>query len=652
MADGAFTPISVFYSYSHKDEDLRLELEAHLAALRRSGLISEWHDRMIDPGQQWKDQIDQYLDSAQLILFLISSDFINSGYCMDVEVARARERHKRNEAILVPIILRPVLWQVILWLEELQALPKNALPIVQWSPRDLAYVSVCEGILRIAHRPAPTLEPRRPSSSRARKRFFDTAIPAQVPVNKPSALLVMVRRSDSPGLVGVVQAEPEYHMSGEDVKSKPATLHFPTQDGVPQPLDLTVKLESPQFEPKSQTKTIHVPPKGDSQPHVLLLQPTELGDLTLNVELTLGSEQIASCMLRTVGVAAELAEEPPRQSTATSAAANLEEEAEPDTEDIKRKLEEARGQEEMPSRLKTEQERRLAAERAQHEEYERKGAEEKQSQDLERHRQAAEQARLEQEHRPAEEKARLQEEERKYAARAPAAPAPGPTRIARGEGNLERNRSGQGQHGGSDAYWSRTKVGVPQESSFGLMKYALAACLVVIAGGVGSYVLFQPSASRSPTVGSAAPTEASLPSGLDPGLRATYEKAGRGDPAAMYSIAIAYSSGEGAKKDDTEATKWFSKAADAGLTDAMYELGVSYANGRGVPQNYGEAATWFRKAADAGDADAMVSLGKVYENGYGVTENRAEAIAWYRKAAVAGNQSAKQELDRLGESPQ
>ena len=302
MASDSYTPINVFYSYSHKDEDLRLELEAHLAALRRSGLISEWHDRKIEPGQQWRNQIDQNLDSAQLILFLISADFINSGYCMDVEVARALERHKKNEAVIVPVIVRPVLWQSIPWLHELQALPKDALPIIQWSPRDLAYVSVCEGILKLLHRPAPAA-PRHGSSSRARKRFFDTAIPARVPINKPSALLVMVRRSDSPGLTGVVEAEPDYQMSGRDVRSKPATLRFPTQGGVPQPLDLVVKVEAPEFEPKSQSKTIHVPPKGDSQPHVFFVTPNGLGYLVLNVELSLGNEQLAGCVLHTQGVA-------------------------------------------------------------------------------------------------------------------------------------------------------------------------------------------------------------------------------------------------------------------------------------------------------------------------------------------------------------
>ena len=61
-------PVTIFYSYSHKDEDLRHGLETHLAALRRSGLIAEWHDRKLLPGQEWDKEINKYLESARLVL--------------------------------------------------------------------------------------------------------------------------------------------------------------------------------------------------------------------------------------------------------------------------------------------------------------------------------------------------------------------------------------------------------------------------------------------------------------------------------------------------------------------------------------------------------------------------------------------------------
>ncbi len=100
-------PISLFYSYSHKDEDLRLKLETHLAALRRGGLIAEWHDRTIGAGDDWKGQIDQHLMSADIVLLLVSADFIASEYCWGEEMTKALARHERGEARVIPVAAYP-----------------------------------------------------------------------------------------------------------------------------------------------------------------------------------------------------------------------------------------------------------------------------------------------------------------------------------------------------------------------------------------------------------------------------------------------------------------------------------------------------------------------------------------------------------------
>src|SRR5688572_2831891 len=95
-------PIKVFYSYSHKDEQFRQELEAHLSALKRINIISEWHDRKITAGEEWSNAIDQNLETAQIILLLISADFLNSDYCYEIEMKRAMEKHETKEAIVIP----------------------------------------------------------------------------------------------------------------------------------------------------------------------------------------------------------------------------------------------------------------------------------------------------------------------------------------------------------------------------------------------------------------------------------------------------------------------------------------------------------------------------------------------------------------------
>src|SRR3989442_12755601 len=103
--------ITIFYYYAHKDEQLQISLEKHLSTLKREGLISNWHDRKIGAGQEWAGQIDAHLNAAQIILLLISADFIASEYCYDVEMKRALERHEAGEARVISIIFPPGDWR-------------------------------------------------------------------------------------------------------------------------------------------------------------------------------------------------------------------------------------------------------------------------------------------------------------------------------------------------------------------------------------------------------------------------------------------------------------------------------------------------------------------------------------------------------------
>lgn len=102
--------VEVFFSYSHRDERLRNALEKHLAMLKRSGAIAAWHDRKIIPGDDLNEVIDERLETARLILLLVSSDFLSSEYCYGREMRRAMERHRTGTARVIPIILRPILW--------------------------------------------------------------------------------------------------------------------------------------------------------------------------------------------------------------------------------------------------------------------------------------------------------------------------------------------------------------------------------------------------------------------------------------------------------------------------------------------------------------------------------------------------------------
>lgn len=145
LAEDEGGKMGIFFAYAHEDEDLRDELEKHLTDLKRQGVIATWHDRKIGAGKEWESEIDPHLNTAPVILLLISPDFIASDYCMNVEVKRAMERHEDGEARVIPVILRPVDWKSAPF-GKLKALPTDGNPVTSWPDRDEAFFDVAQGI--------------------------------------------------------------------------------------------------------------------------------------------------------------------------------------------------------------------------------------------------------------------------------------------------------------------------------------------------------------------------------------------------------------------------------------------------------------------------------------------------------------------------
>jgi hypothetical protein len=142
-------PIKIFVSYSHKDDDLRQKLNTHLQSLVRQGKIVPWSDRDINSGTEREPELKKNLESAQIILLLISPDFIASNYCYDKEMTLAIDRYNKGEAIhVIPIILRPCDWKSSP-VDKLQALPTNSLAVSLWDDIDSAFLDIEQGIKKI-----------------------------------------------------------------------------------------------------------------------------------------------------------------------------------------------------------------------------------------------------------------------------------------------------------------------------------------------------------------------------------------------------------------------------------------------------------------------------------------------------------------------
>lgn len=138
--------VELFISYAHRDETYKDRLIGCLSYLKRLNLINIWNDREIIPGTLWEENgIYKNLDSAQIILLLVSDDFIASDYCYDKEISRALAKRK---AKLIPVIIRPTNWRD-LPIGRLQALPADGLPVTEWPNEDKAWLNIATGIEKV-----------------------------------------------------------------------------------------------------------------------------------------------------------------------------------------------------------------------------------------------------------------------------------------------------------------------------------------------------------------------------------------------------------------------------------------------------------------------------------------------------------------------
>lgn len=127
-------------------------------------------------------------------------------------------------------------------------------------------------------------------------------------------------------------------------------------------------------------------------------------------------------------------------------------------------------------------------------------------------------------------------------------------------------------------------------------------------------------------------------------FRLYLQAAQQGDEEAQTLVGCMYMSGEGVRRDFTEAATWFRKAAEQGNEDAQYNLGGLYANGQGVTRNEAEAAKWYRRAAEQGCADAQYDLGLLYAGGTGVPQDNVLAHMFLDLASANFQASANSEM--------
>ena len=163
----------VFYSHSHRDAELRDRLGTYLAPLKYHNKIEEWNDRKIEPGADRSKEISAQLASANLVLLLVSADFLASEYCFGVEVETALDRLKRGEVKVVPVLLKVCLWQELRF-SELQIIPRDGKAVTSWSSVEEAFTQVATEIRALVLEPPPS--PPQPAATGRETSRLDSSL--------------------------------------------------------------------------------------------------------------------------------------------------------------------------------------------------------------------------------------------------------------------------------------------------------------------------------------------------------------------------------------------------------------------------------------------------------------------------------------------
>ena len=149
-------PLKVFFSYSHKDTEIMNQLAVHMAPLKRLEKIETWSDKAIQAGDEWDESIKKNLRDSDIILFLVSADFIASSYIWEKEIPLAMElRNNSSERVkrVIPIYLRPFDFSGLEF-SDLEMIPKETTSqqlkaISQWENIDEAFMEVAKNIRKV-----------------------------------------------------------------------------------------------------------------------------------------------------------------------------------------------------------------------------------------------------------------------------------------------------------------------------------------------------------------------------------------------------------------------------------------------------------------------------------------------------------------------
>lgn len=216
--------LNLFYSYSHLDESHRIDMEKYLTLLRRDNVLKEWCDRKILPGQKISDAIRDQLNKADIIVFLVSIDFLNSEACLE-EWELAKSITKHNKKTLISIIVRDCPWLEFDDMGDYLALPTDGKPVSSWDSKDAAWSNVYSGIKAVVQNIRNTFELKDDFKNKISSLEFCSQTNEAFSLNDLFIFPNLLKPSDS------IEEELQLHSSQDVLNEKKTIIQGDSQSG-------------------------------------------------------------------------------------------------------------------------------------------------------------------------------------------------------------------------------------------------------------------------------------------------------------------------------------------------------------------------------------------------------------------------------------
>ncbi|MBX7243818.1 MAG: toll/interleukin-1 receptor domain-containing protein, partial [Bacteroidia bacterium] len=142
----SFAPARIFISFTASDEEHLIKLENQFKPALRNKPVTIWHKGKMPFSEERFQVIEQELNQADIIILLVSADYLAEDEIWQHEFMPAYARLQKKKCVVIPVILSACAWQTT-EISGLKVLPEINRAISQMPDTDAAWLTVVKATM-------------------------------------------------------------------------------------------------------------------------------------------------------------------------------------------------------------------------------------------------------------------------------------------------------------------------------------------------------------------------------------------------------------------------------------------------------------------------------------------------------------------------